>query len=249
MSFADIIILAVVQGFTEWLPISSSGHLILLQQFFHMNTPVYYDILLHFATLIVILLVFYKDIEKIVRAWARREWQDEYSRLGFYVILGTIPIAFVGFFFGDLILQMFTNTKIIGLGFLLTAILLFATKYADGKEELNAKYTTLIGVMQVIALLPGISRSGTTLSSSLLLKVKREHAITFSFLLAVPAILGAAILEYEPSIITGQMVLGMITAIVVGYVSLTTLIKIVNHKKLYMFGWYCILIGIISLLL
>jgi undecaprenyl-diphosphatase len=249
MEFIDAIILALVQGITEWLPISSSGHLALIQEIFTISSPRYYDILLHFATLLVILIVFRKEIFSIIKAFIQLDFKSRFGRLGIYIILATIPIGIVGYFFGDYILVLFNNLKIIGLGFIVTGILLFTTKKRTGRKKIKILDSILIGLSQCFALIPGISRSGTTISTGLLLNLNKKDVTTFSFLLAIPAILGATILEFEKTILTSEVIVGFIVAVIIGYISLKWIINIINQEKFYYFGYYCIVIGIISILI
>jgi len=248
MALLDIILLAFIQGTTEWLPVSSSGHLVLAQQLLNINVPIYYDIILHFATLIVILMVFYKEILKILKAFSQLDFKSEYGKLGSYIIIGTIPIGFVGYFFNDYILSLFTDVKVVGVGLLATSLLLLTTRYFEGKRKLTLIDSIFIGISQALAIIPGVSRSGSTVSTGLILGLKKEHVITFSFLLAVPAILGATILEYESGLLTGEMIFGFFLTILIGYFTLKLLIKIIIKDKFHYFGWYCLVLGIIVLI-
>ena len=249
MSYFEIILLAIIQGITEWLPVSSSGHLVLAQELFKMNVPLYYDILLHFATVIVIFLVFYREIFNILKAFSKFDFKDEYGKMGLYILIGTMPIAFVGYFFNDFILSLFTDVKVVGIGLLITAILLFASKHFQKKKKLSVGSSIIIGISQALAIIPGISRSGSTISTGLLLGIKKEHITSFSFLLAVPAILGATILEFERGIITTEMIVGILVTILIGYITLRILIQVIKKNKFHYFGYYCLILSIIILLL
>jgi undecaprenyl-diphosphatase len=244
----NIILLALIQGTTEWLPISSSGHIILIEQLFAMNTPTYYNILLHFATLLVILIVFYKEIIQITKATLTLNFKNKNGKMGLYLILATLPIALIGYFFNDTILHLFSNITIIAIAFIATGILLLLTKKRKGKKKLTTKSTIIIGIFQAIALIPGISRSGTTISSALLLGINKKDITTFSFLLAIPAILGATILQYTPGAITIDMIIGMGIATITGYLTLKILIKMINQNRFYLFGYYCIVLGTLVLI-
>tara|TARA_Y100000310_G_C20687341_1_gene819939 strand:- start:1467 stop:2216 length:750 start_codon:yes stop_codon:yes gene_type:complete len=249
MELFEIVILSIVQGITEWLPISSSGHLVIFQQFFNMEVPIYFDILLHFATLIVIFLVFYKDIIKILKALIKLDFKDEYGKLALYLIIGSIPIAIIGLVFKDFLLSLFTNTKVVGVGLLTTALFLISTKFFEGKKKLSTFPAIVIGIAQALAIIPGVSRSGSTISTSLLLGIRKELAVKFSFLLSVPAILGATILEYTPTTITKEAILGVLLTIIVGYISLKLTIKLVLNKKFHYFSIYCLVLGILLLII
>ncbi|MDD4994529.1 MAG: undecaprenyl-diphosphate phosphatase, partial [Candidatus Pacebacteria bacterium] len=189
MNTSQAIILSVVQGITEFLPISSSGHLAVLQIFWQIPDPsVVFSALLHFGTLGAILIVFYQEIIKILQ---KRNW-----KLIKLIVIGTIPAAIFGFFFQSIIEAQFSSLKFIGFSFLITALFLILTKFLKiipkylNIEDLTYFDALIIGIAQTVALFPGISRSGLTISTGLLRKLKPEIAYKFSFLLAVPVILG-----------------------------------------------------------
>jgi len=246
MELLDAIILGIVQGITEWLPISSSGHLVIFQELFGMNVPVFFDIMLHFATLLVILLVFWKDIWRVIYSWLT--WRkDEYWKLGWFVILGSVFTAGLGLLFKDYILTFFSNLKIVGIALICTGLFLYLTKFVDGYKKLKWYDSILIGVMQGIALVPGVSRSGSTIGTGLLLGIDREKVAKFSFILVIPAIIGATILEYDSSFVVGNLLVvlvGMLVSIVVGYISLRLLMKVILKNKFWLFSFYCIILGI-----
>jgi undecaprenyl-diphosphatase len=251
MEVLEAIILGIIQGITEWLPISSSGHLVIFQELFGMQVPVFFDIMLHFATLIVIFTVFWKDIIKIVESWIK--WRkDQYFKIGWFIFLGSIATAIIGFTFKDLILDFFHNLSVVGIALIFTGILLFSTKFFHGKRNLRWYDSIIIGLMQGLALVPGISRSGSTISTGLLLGIERKLMAKFSFLLVIPAIIGATILEFDPNFIVGDfgpVLVGMIVSIVVGYFSLKLLLKIVLRNKFWLFGFYCMILGLILILI
>ncbi|MBT3323837.1 undecaprenyl-diphosphate phosphatase [archaeon] len=249
MELLDIILLSLIQGLTEWLPISSSGHLVLAQELFNMQVPIYYDILLHFATLIVILLVFYKDIYKIIKELLKLNFKNEYAKLGIYIIIASIPTAIIGFTFKDLFLSFYTNINAVAISLLITGLILLSTKFFHGKRKLTTFDSILIGVAQGLAIIPGISRSGSTISTSLILGIRKELAIKFSFLLAIPAILGATILEYTPAAINLEILLGIFITIITGYLSLKLTINLILKDKFHYFSIYCFILGIIILII
>lgn len=247
--FLEAIILGIVQGITEWLPVSSSGHLMLAHQLLGLKQPVVYDIILHLGSLLVVFGVFWKDISKIVSGVLKKDpFFLKYLGL---VILGTIPIGLVGFFFKQEVEAAFNNVTMLGISFLMTAAFLFLSRYPSVKENVFSKKSALlVGIAQAIAILPGVSRSGATISAGLMQGIKREEAARFSFLLFIPAILGATILEL-PSL--GQvenipaLLLGTVVTMVVGWFSLTLLLKIIKHQKFHYFGWYCLGLGLLVL--
>jgi|SRR3989344_1348408 len=249
MRIIEAIILGIVQGITEWLPISSSGHLVLLQNLFKIEQPVVFDLILHLGSLLVVLIVFREDIKKLVIGVFRKE--KEYINLLFKIIIATIPIALVGFLLKDFIEKIFNDLRVVGFSFLFTSILLFLSKYPKVKnKELNYKNSFIIGLVQVLALLPGLSRSGSTISAGLMQGVKNEDVARFSFLLFIPAILGATILEIKNVNLINDvipLVIGVLTVVIVGFISLKLLLYIVKNSKIYFFSYYCLIIGLITL--
>lgn len=253
MDVLSAIILAIIQGITEWLPISSSGHLVIAQQVFGLESSILYDAFLHVATLLAVLIVFRKDILNMAKALLTWNTNDENFKLFWLVVLGTIPIGLAGLLFKDFIEAAFSSTLIVALSLLLTGTLLWFTKYEKKKSELTTKNAILIGLAQIIALLPGVSRSGTTISTGLLLGLKREAAARFAFLLFIPAVLGAGLLQgLTADWSTVQplpFLLGLVVAIIVSIIALSWLVKIVKKGKLYYFSWYCWFIGLLLLIL
>jgi len=247
MNILESILLGIVQGITEWLPVSSSGHLVIFQHFLNLEVPLFFDILLHFATLIVILAVFHKDILKILKAFPSIKTSD--GKLGWYIIIGSIPIALTGFLLKDTIANLFTNIKAVGVALLFTVFLLFISEKFPGKRNMKWYDSIIIGISQALALVPGISRSGSTISTGLLLGLNKRQVATFSFLLVIPAILGATILEFSYATLEFNYIFGFLTAIVVGYFSLKWLLKIIINNKFSYFSIYCFILGVILLII
>jgi undecaprenyl-diphosphatase len=247
MDILQAIILGIVQGITEWLPISSSGHLVILEDLFKISQPLAYDLLLHLGSLLVVIYVFRKDIRDLIIGCIQRQ-KDKLLLLG-YLIIATIPIAIVGYFFNDVVKSIFADLRTVGFGLLFTALLLFLSQYPTRKyiEKLNWHYAAFIGFFQAIAILPGVSRSGSTIGSGLMMGVKREEITRFSFLLFIPAITGATILELKdleaiPNI--GTALIGVLFSIIVGVVALKWLIDIVKKGKIFYFSIYCLILGL-----
>jgi undecaprenyl-diphosphatase len=153
-------VLGVIQGITEWLPISSSGHLVIFQQLMGLDVPIAFDILLHLGTLVVIFLVFWKDILKILKAFFTFNFKTFHGKLSLFIILGSIPTAIIGFIFHDVLESFFSNLFVVGIALICTGALLYATKYFNGKRKLSFLDSFLIGIFQGIAIIPGVSRSG-----------------------------------------------------------------------------------------
>jgi len=255
------IILGMIQGLTEWLPISSTGHLKLAERLLFPEIapiPILFDVTLHIGTLIVVLLYFRKDIKDILSALARFDFKTEHGKLIPLIIVGTIPTILIGLTFGDLIENVFQTLLPIAVAFISCGILLYSAK--AGKEKTtNINYLTAItvGVAQGIAIIPGISRSGATIATALLLGIRREKAFKFSFLLSIPAILGALSLtflkEFDKLTTAGlgwtEILVGMSVAMFVGYLALKILWKVLAGRKFHFFALYCWALGILLIML
>jgi len=250
MNILQALILGIIQGITEWLPISSSGHLVLAQEYFGLEVPLAFDVILHFGTLLVVLIVFWKDILAIAKSLFAFK-KDENTKLLLYIIIATIPIAIVGYFFRDLIKSLFQSVLAVGIALMITGTVLFVTKFTQHKKEINWKNSLIVGIAQAVALVPGISRSGSTISAGLLSGIKREKIASFSFLIFIPAMIGATILEIRDitSVEIGPIISGTLAAIIVGYISLIWLLKIIKKGKFHHFSWYCWTLGIITIII
>ena len=250
MNLLEAVLLGVVQGITEWLPVSSSGHLVLLQNLFNIEQPVIFDLILHIGSLIVVLIVFRKSITELIRGILKGE--KAHLRFLFQLILASIPIALVGILLNDFIKSIFNDTKTVVFSLLFTAMVLFLSKYPKIKDKaLTYKNTFIIGIFQAIAILPGVSRSGSTLSAGLMQGVNKKDTARFSFLMFIPAILGATLFELKNvSQVTDMLALtiGTIAAIITGIASLKLLLYIINKGKLSYFGWYCLIVGLAILI-
>lgn len=258
-------VLGIVQGLTEFLPVSSSGHLVLGQHFFGLTEPeLLFDISLHIGTLLAILVVFYKDILAIVSALVRLPqlsaaaggWrpvvaQNEQVRTALLIVAGSVPTAVLGLGFHRAADRIFASVSIVGVMLLVTGALLWATRTrASGSRtvsEMTVKAALVIGLMQGLAILPGISRAGATISAALFLGVDRATAGRFSFLLSLPAIVGALLLEISGGVTSSASVpvllLGGTVAAVTGWIALVLLLRIVKNGHLHRFAPYCWALG------
>ena len=245
------IILGAIQGLTEWLPISSTGHLKIAEHFLGLKVPILFDVILHIGTLIVVLVFFRKDIKKILSALLRLDFKTDYGKLIPLIIVGTIPTALIGLAFGEFIEGVFQSLLPIATAFILCGVVLYSAKAGKEKTD-NIGYLAalIIGIAQGIAIIPGISRSGATIAVALLLGIKRERAFKFSFLISIPAILGALGLtlytqfnELTTVELGREVLAGMAVAIFVGYFALKLLWKILAKKKFHFFALYCWLLG------
>lgn len=259
MSILEAIVLGIVQGLTEFLPVSSSGHLVLANSM--LNTELdpekslLMTVVLHFATALSTVVVFRKEIVKIFKGLFQFKWNDE-SKFSVRIVLSMIPAAFVGVMFDDQIKSFFDgNVMLVGFMLLVTGILLFLADRAQ-KTEKDVSYVSaiIIGVSQAIAILPGISRSGATISTSVLLGVDRDRSARFSFLMVVPLIFGAMakdIMSDELSFSSADIVplsVGFIAAFLTGLAACTWMIALVKRAKLKYFSFYCFAVGIGALI-
>lgn len=241
------ILLAIVQGITEWLPVSSSGHLVIAQEWLGLELPLVFNIMLHVGTLCVIVVVFWKDIVKMVVAILKLDFRTEDGKLALFIAVGSVPTALMGFFFHDAFASFFHNVLAVGIAFLVTGLFLHVSERQKGERKLNYLDSLLTGIAQGVSIIPGISRSGLTIATGLLRKVERETAFKYSFLLSMPAIIGATITESRELIIGDlnliAVLIGVVTSFSVGYVSLKVLKKIVMNEKIHLFAYYCWTVG------
>lgn len=259
MSLLEILFLAVIQGIAEWLPISSSGHLVIVQEYLGLKLPVFFDVVLHLGSLVIVLAVFWDDVVNVLKAVVHLDFKSEQGKLGLYVFLGTVATVIIGYVFKDLFESFFHNLVAVGVAFILTgsfySLLYLSRRAKQQSRPLNSLHAVLIGIAQGIALIPGVSRSGSTIATGLLLKVDRKVAFRFSFLLFIPAAVGATALtamDTERLIIADinyiSLLLGSVATVVVGYVSLRLLQRIVLADRLHLFAFYCLGLGLLLVL-
>ena len=254
----EAIILGIIQGLTEFLPVSSSGHLEIAKFVLGDESTgaqsLLMTVVLHFATALATIFVFRKEILDLIRGSVSTELNDS-SRYILFIIVSMIPAAIVGVFFEDLIESMFgQNLFLVGLALICTAVLLIiADKSRDTDKSVDAKSALLIGLAQAVAIIPGISRSGATISTSVLLKIDRERAARFSFLMVVPLIFG----KIAKDLLSGEMSamdnlvplsIGFVAAFFTGILACTWMITLVKKAELKYFGYYCAVVGMICIL-
>lgn len=253
LSVLESLFLGVIQGVTEWLPVSSSGHLALAQIYFGVNVPVLFDVLLHVATLLVLLVYFRRDIGNILKAVFSGEFKSAEGKMGIFILVGTLGTAFVVLFFRELFKSFFLDKNVIGAAILVTGLVLLLSRFAVRVGRFGYFESLLVGLVQGIAVIPGISRSGATIGVGKLLGLDGERAARFSFLLAIPAILGAVVLEFgDINVLNGSLFavgVGMVASFVVGFISLKWLMDLVRKEKLWVFCFYCFVLGILVLML
>ena len=272
MDLLHAIILGTIQGLTEFLPVSSSGHLVLFQHLFGFQNPeVFFDICLHAGTLIATILVFSREIGSILKtlfcipALSRSAGginslfeTNEDVRLTALILAGTIPTGILGLLFHDIADRLFSSLPLVGMMMLVTGALLWITRRTatSGRKVpgVGLKDALLVGLVQGIAIIPGISRSGSTISAALLLGIDREVAGRYSFLLSIPAIMGAIVLEFGSGMFENcgaspaALIGGTLAAALIGYLALKVLLRIIKHGRFYMFSPYCWAVGILALI-
>ncbi len=260
MSIFEAIILGVIQGLTEFLPVSSSGHLELAKSLLGDNSlpeeSLMMTVVLHFATALSTLVVFRREVIEIFKGLFQFKWNDE-AKFSVKIILSMLPAAIIGVAFNDQIEALFSHQVVlVGIMLIATGMLLFLADRAK-KTERSVSFgnAVIIGVAQAIAILPGISRSGATISTSVLLGIDRERAARFSFLMVVPLIFGkmAKDLLDGGSAMAGMDVLplavGAIAAFVAGLIACRWMIALVKKSQLKYFSYYCFVVGIAAILL
>lgn len=259
MDILDSIILGIIQGLTEFLPVSSSGHLELGKAILGDDSlpeeSLLFTVILHFATALSTIIVFRKDILDILKGLLSFTWNAD-TKFVAKIIVSMIPAVIVGLFFEKQLEQLFgSNIMLVGFMLLITALLLFfADKAKNTNKRVTFKNAFIIGISQAIAMLPGISRSGATISTSVLLGNDKTKAARFSFLMVVPLIFGKIAkdllggeLSFESQNITALSA-GFIAAFVSGLFACTWMIKLVKKSKLSYFSIYCAIVGIIAIL-
>lgn len=251
MTIIEAVILGIIQGITEFLPISSSGHLVIGQKVLGIAIAGnVFEVVVHLGTLGSIFAIFWSDILQLLKSF-RSATSQKYI---FALVIGTLPAVIIGFFFKNTISGAFENIRVVAITLILTGVILFTTKFIKIKlKDVSISRGLLIGIAQAIAIIPGISRSGITISLGMHLGVAPEKAARFSFLLAIPAIAGAGFLTgldlmstSEPMLPWSILIVGFLSSLIVGWVSLKWLLGLIRSGKFYWFGVYCIFLGMLS---
>lgn len=263
MSITEAIIMGLVQGLTEFLPISSSGHLVIAKQLLGgVKEPgILFEIMLHFGTLLAVLVFFRKEIASILCSLIPSSGMEEAKRksqqgFALAVIVGTVPTVVIALLFKDTFEELFNSVRTVSFMLLITGVVLYLSDKVKktSRETVRLRDALLIGTIQGLAIIPGISRSGSTIATGLFGGLKAETAATYSFLLSIPAILGAVVLHagdltsFDNSNILPYTA-GVITAAISGFLSIKVLMKIVAGRKLRFFAFYCWTVGIGSLII
>jgi len=248
-----IIILAIVQGTTEWLPISSSGHLVLFADLLKFDGGLAFNVALHFGTLLAVIVYFFKDLVGIFKSIIKWDTKDENFKLVGLLIIASLPAVVAGLLFYDFFNNLFSGREFLGIGFLITALLLFigTFNFSFKKEKISYLDSLIMGFGQAIAIIPSISRSGMTVVAGFIRGVNEEKAARFSFLMSIPVILGANLLvgakDLDKITIDLNLILGITVSFLVGILTIHWLMKIVfkNKKNLIWFALYCLILGIL----
>ena len=261
MGLLEAIILGIIQGLTEFLPVSSSGHIELGKAILgvEMKDPLLFSIVVHGATALSTIVIFRKDIANIFKDLFQFKW-NEGTKFASMILLSMIPVGVVGILFEDKI-EAFFEGQVLLVGFMLlvTGLLLYLTTKAGEKEkQVSHKSALIIGLSQAIAILPGISRSGSTIATALLLGINKEKAARFSFLMVLPPIMGALLIKLKKyvggeaadlagsDLSTSILAVGFIAAFLSGLAACQWMIKLVKQSKLQYFAYYCFIVGTIA---
>jgi undecaprenyl-diphosphatase len=265
MNLVQAIILGLVQGATEFIPVSSSGHLVLVPWLLGWDQPgLVFDTVVHWGTLVAVLAYFWRDWWQLISAWVhgiiRRDWREPGARLMWLLIVGSIPAAVIGFLLEGFFESLFGKPTWVSVFLLVTAGMLALSEWLGQQsrklQDLRWHDAVVIGLGQAAAIAPGISRSGATMSTALFRKVERASAARFSFLLATPIILGAGSFKLldlfdlaDPLAQVPILVVGFVVAAVSGYVCIWVLLRYLQRGKLYPFSIYCAVVGTSCLVL
>lgn len=265
MTLLHATILGIVQGLTEFLPVSSSGHLALIEQLFGLTGGnLRFEVFVHLGTLVSVVVVFRHRIAKLLRAVVkarvysdrgRLRFTDENLRLALLLALATVPAAVVGYLLDDAVERAFQSPVAVSAFLLATGAVLFVTRFVRaGGERMNWWRSLAVGCAQAVAILPGISRSGSTICTGIYCGVRQEDAAEFSFLLSIPVILGAGVLKFKDALHEGfhsdewlLLSVGGLLAAVFGYLSIRLLLGVVRRHRLEVFAYYCWAAGLAGL--
>ena len=267
MDVIQAVIIGIVQGLTEFLPVSSSAHLVFIQRLLGVQSSLAFDTFLHLGTLIAVMWFFRGDIFKMLKSWwlsigdiihgrfMEGFYSDPYKRLAWYVILATIPVGIAGVLFEDSVDALFSGALYVPAFFLFVTgtILYLSQRISNGNinyDTITKRQALFMGIGQACAILPGLSRSGTTIAAGLTIGLEKEFAAKFSFILSIPAIFGAFVFQLK-DIGTAMNVnflpvfLGFVASIIAGYLAIRWMLDLIQNKSLDIFAYYCWLVGII----
>jgi len=255
------ILLGIIQGLTEFLPVSSSGHLVIARSFIEgfQQPGLLFDISVHFATFCAVIIYFRKKILLLLKSFLGaflpkyRITYFENKNMLWGIVIASIPTAIIGLYFENFADVLFSSTVYVGYALILTSILLVLSDKKKSSGVVTYNKSFLLGIIQGFAVIPGISRSGSTIAIAVLLNINRKDAAEFSFLMALPAVFGATLLQVKyidtlESILITPYLLAMLSAFISGFVAIFLMMKLVRSAKLTYFAIYCLAIGIISII-
>ena len=266
MDLIKAVVLGILQGFTEFFPVSSSGHLVIAEHLMSFNRGgLAFEVFVHFGTLLAVVWIFRKEISQMIAAipavfkLSSPELDQEkksYALLDLYIIIASIPAGLIGIAFEDKIALIFEDHAFAFGMLFITGLIVWSSRYAPEKSRtISAGSSFLIGCAQAIAILPGISRSGSTIVTALWLGIPREQAAKFSFLMSVPVIFGATILKVRDIFVNpllqsdlGYLILASLAAMISGYFAIRWLLEIIRRKKMEWFGLYCMMVSLAGLM-
>ncbi len=260
METKDTIILGLIQGLTEFLPVSSSGHLAIAQHLMEFTQPgLLFDTLLHFATLLAVVLFFRKRVGYLILSFfglflsKYRKYYIENKRFFWGIIIATIPTGIIGLALESHVTSYLKSVTLVGYALIATSLLLVISDQFKPTGQLSNRKSIVLGIVQGLAVIPGISRSGSTISFAVMLGVSRKEAAEFSFLMSIPAIVGATILQIRhiESVATTDLApyaIGMLAAFFSGLAAIKFMIIIVEKAKLMFFAFYCLILGIFTVI-
>jgi undecaprenyl-diphosphatase len=249
------LILAVVQGLTEWFPVSSSGHLVLFEYFLDYEGSLLFETALHFGTLMAVFVYFGKEITDILRDFLSGKWKTEHGKMAWLLLIGSIPAGVIGFLIKDSF-EVFRGLGIVAFGFGITGLFLLITsttsfrkrssRSQENYNRLGKGKAFLVGIAQAFAIIPGVSRSGATISSGVLFGLSEKNAMKFAFLLSIPVIFGANIVAVGNQTLPSELIWATLVSFFVGLISIHFVFKYVlnNRKNFRWFGIYCLLLSI-----
>ena len=268
MDILQAIIIGLVQGLTEFLPVSSSAHLIFTQQALGLSdVGLAFDVLLHVGTLVAVVAYFFSDIINMIKGFflslidlkdgkfMEEVRKDPYKKLAWLTIIATIPVGIVGVLFNDLVESLFTGITVPAFFLLITGCLLYVSQRMNSGgidlSNITLKEALIMGCGQALAVLPGLSRSGTTIAAGLFSGLDKEFAAKFSFILSIPAILGAGVFQLKDlsggNVEIEACIAGFIVAVISGYLAISVLLKLIREKSLDIFAYYCWIVGAVIL--
>lgn len=256
MNIFQAVLLGVIQGLTELLPISSSAHLTIIPWIFNWNIPESFDVALHFGTLLAIGLYFFKDWLGLIKGgfnYVVKKERTVQGRMFWYIVLATIPGGVIGFLLDHFLSGTLNRPIIIALALIIMGIILYVVdKKAPSKvkyEQMTLKQTFLIGVSQALAFIPGVSRSGVTITTARMMKIERESAARYSFMLSAPIVLAATIFKFKDFVFDLPFVVGVLTSFIVGLLVIKFLLKFLQKGSFKGFAIYRIIFGLLIIII